>query len=91
MVLAVSGEIDLDTADELRGAIIDAFCHAGTEVRVDLHAVSFLNSSGLNALIAGVHEAEDHSVRYSVVRPQPQVRKVMDMVGLTEILHVPHS
>lgn len=86
--VAVGGEIDLDTSAELQRALVDACGSGEPEVHVDLSGVAFLDSSGLNALLAGSKEAQQREVRYRVVRPQPQVRKVIDMVGLTELLGV---
>ena len=84
--LRVEGEVDLDHAEELREAVLATFSEQPGEVRVDLSGVSFLNSSGLGALLAGYKEAETRGTRFSVRNPQPQVRKVIDMVGLTDML-----
>lgn len=91
LVLAVTGEVDLDTAGKLREAVLDTFTEQPPEVRVDLSGVSFLNSSGLSALLAGLKEAQSRGVRFAVVDAQPQVRKVIEMVGLTEMLSEPEK
>jgi anti-anti-sigma factor len=86
VLLEVRGEVDLDHAEELREAVLATFSEQPGEVRVDLSGVTFLNSSGIGALLAGTKEAETRGARFSVRNPQPQVRKVIDMVGLTEML-----
>lgn len=86
LVLAVSGEVDLDTADKLREAVLGTFTEQPTSVRVDLTDVSFLNSSGLNALLAGLKRADEDGVSYAVVNAQPDVHKVIEMVGLADVL-----
>jgi anti-sigma B factor antagonist len=86
LVLAVSGEVDLDTADKLREAVLDTFSEHPKSVRVDLTGVSFLNSSGLNALLAGLKRAEEDGIPYAVVNAQPDVHKVIEMVGLADVL-----
>ncbi|MGH3622656.1 MAG: STAS domain-containing protein [Sciscionella sp.] len=86
LVLEVTGEVDLDHAEELREAVLATFDEQPAEVWIDLAGVSFLNSSGLGALLSGVKEAESRGIRFAVRRQQPQVRKVVDMVGLTEVL-----
>lgn len=86
VLLEVCGEVDLDHAEELREAVLGTFSERPGEVRVDLSKVTFLNSSGIGALLAGTKEAETRGTRFSVRNPQPQVRKVIDMVGLTELL-----
>jgi anti-anti-sigma factor len=48
-VLAVAGEIDTQTADELRGKV-DELDVAHRTLVLDLHGVDFVDSSGLGAL-----------------------------------------
>ncbi|SFO91548.1 stage II sporulation protein AA (anti-sigma F factor antagonist) [Amycolatopsis arida] len=87
VVLTVSGEVDLATAGEVTDAIEAALRAPGTEsVEVNLTEVSFLDSSGLRALVAGQKRAEEAGKRLVVSDPQPQVRKVMEITGLSEVL-----
>lgn len=96
VVLSASGDIDLHTAGELQTAVVEAVTggdsaapNPPTEVNVDLSGVSFLNSSGLGALLAGAKEATNRSIVFRVLNPQPQVRRVIDMMGLNGVLGVP--
>lgn len=60
-VLTVRGEVDLYTADLLRLALHQAIEEAAVRrgsVVVDLSEVSFLASSGLTALLAGLNQAQ---------------------------------
>jgi anti-anti-sigma factor len=86
VTLVVHGEVDLDTAEELRSAVLACFREAPARVEVDMAGVSFLNSSGLNALLAGARQAGTSNVRFTVSHPQPSVRKVIDTVGLSTML-----
>jgi anti-anti-sigma factor len=81
--LTVRGEVDLDSAEELRSAVLACFRQAPAAVDVDVAGVSFLNSSGVNALLTGAQEAEGSGVSFTVSNPQPAVRKVIDTVGLS--------
>src|SRR6266496_3765460 len=49
--LEVAGEVDLSTAEELTQAGLDALAEGARAVIVDLTDVTFLDSSGLAALI----------------------------------------
>ncbi len=89
VVVSVVGEIDAYTAPKIRGGIRTAITDPETtQLRVDLTGVSFLDSSGISALIRCQTEAESHGVALVVANPQPQPLKVLDMVGLTEFLGV---
>jgi stage II sporulation protein AA (anti-sigma F factor antagonist) len=88
VTLIVRGEVDLDTAEELRDAVLACFREAPAQVNVDVTGVSFLNSSGVNALLAGAREADGRDVRFTVSNPQPAVRKVIATVGLNDVFGI---
>jgi anti-anti-sigma factor len=92
VVLSASGDVDLHTAGQLRDAVISAVSGEGgaapRQVDVDLAGVPFLNSSGLGALLAGVKEANRLGIVFRVLNLQPPVRRVVEMMGLTEVLDV---
>ncbi len=89
VIVSVVGEIDAYTAPKIRGGIRAAITDPDTtRLRVDLTGVSFLDSSGISALIRCQSEADSHGVALVVANPQAQPLKVLDMVGLTEFLGV---
>ncbi len=93
VVLSASGDVDLHTAGQLRDAVVNAVGggddgDAPRQVDVDLSGVPFLNSSGLGALLAGVKEANRLGIVFRVLNLQPPVRRVVEMMGLTEVLDV---
>lgn len=89
VVLSVIGEVDLHTGPELRSAVRSAFANPQTkQLRVDLGGVSFLDSTGVSALVAGHGEAKERGVTLVVTNPQPQVLKVLRIVGLDDVLGV---
>ncbi|HEY3670057.1 MAG TPA: STAS domain-containing protein [Acidimicrobiia bacterium] len=82
-VIAVAGDVDIATAPELRGALMSV----PGDVTVDLADVSFMDSSGLNALIAGRKHATAIGHRF-VVRDEPElVERAMRVTGVYEFLH----
>jgi anti-sigma B factor antagonist len=89
VVLSVIGEVDLHTAPELRAAVRSAFADPRTtQLRVDLAGVSFLDSTGVSALVTGHGEAGKRGIPLVVTNPQPQVLKVLRIVGLDDVLGV---
>jgi anti-sigma B factor antagonist len=83
--IAVVGEVDFSNADELadcvRGAVAD---WSPATIRVDLRAASFIDSSGLGALIEGYRAATEIEAAFLVVNPSASFRRVLDVTGLYE-------
>ena len=80
--LAVTGEIDLATAGQVREAI-DNTLAAGTvaELLVDLDAVTFCDSSGIGALHAGRVTAIGAGTAYRVTNPRDTVLNTLILSG----------
>jgi anti-sigma B factor antagonist len=83
-VLEVTGEVDLSTADELRDAGTAALTPYGGTVRIDLAGVTFMDSTGLAALIAVYQHAGDRH-RVLVQNPRPNVQRLFEITGLDQI------
>ena len=84
--VAVLGEIDFTNADEVAQTFRDAVTDWSPPVlRVDLGAATFMDSTGLGALIEGYRAAMDHDIRFVVVNPSPTFRRVLTVTGLCEL------
>lgn len=57
-------------------------------VIIDLHKVTFMDSSGLSALVAGLKAAREHQGMIFLVRPTPQVRTTLHMSMLDRIFPI---
>ena len=86
-VVAVSGDIDNDTAPQLREALVNAFSGGAKRVVVDLSTTDFLDSSGLGALV-GVSKEYARDGELVLVCPRPQLRKLFHISRLDEVLAV---
>ncbi len=89
VVIAVSGEVDVLTAPELRRALDDALRTVSTEpgaVVVDLEHVSFLASRGLSTLVDAHREAAAGiPLRVVVDHARPVIRPIQ-LSGLDAVL-----
>ncbi|MFI2640787.1 STAS domain-containing protein [Streptomyces sp. NPDC018610] len=84
-VVTACGEIDLDSAPQLLDALTAD--DAATQVTVvDLSGVTFMDSSGINTLIAAHHAAQRHGGRLRLAAPSPAVSETLGIVGLTEVI-----
>ncbi len=86
-VVSVGGEVDNDTAPQMRQAIATAFTDGASRVVVDLTATDFLDSSGLGALVGA---SKEHSAQGALVLvcPRPQLRKLFEISRLNEVFEI---
>lgn len=86
-VIAISGELDVATVASLRQLLLQRNGKHRLVV-VDLTAVSFIDSTGLSALILGQRQQHEHGADLSLVGLQPQVEKVLEVTGLNEVFPI---
>jgi anti-anti-sigma factor len=79
----VAGEIDASNANVLREAL-EMACEPGRRIVVDMEAVSFIDASGVNALVAVANRAGDAHQGLSIQLPSPNVRKILGILGLSQ-------
>jgi anti-anti-sigma factor len=84
--LVLHGEIDAHTAPDLEARL--ASLGDGADVTVDLEQVTFIDSSGLRVLITAHTSLEAAGHRLQLPSPSAAVRRLMDITGLTEHLHL---
>jgi anti-sigma B factor antagonist len=85
-VVAVTGDVDIQTAPQLRECL-DALVAAGcTAAVVDLAGVNFLDSSGLGVIIAAQRLLSEAGGELRLARPRPHVRKIFTITRLTEVV-----
>jgi anti-anti-sigma factor len=88
--VVLGGEIDIAAADTLR-AELAKLTEAPRVVAIDLQAVSFIDSSGIEALCAARRDA--HAVGGSVVlrSPSTTVTRVLEVTGLDDLFPIDRS
>ena len=84
VVIAVAGEIDLATAPQLADCLRE---HQDTDVIVDLSQVSFLDSSGINALVQAYRRLRGQGRSLRAAHEQDHVRAVLKASGVDGYLH----
>ncbi|WP_176929560.1 STAS domain-containing protein [Lentzea albidocapillata] len=86
MVVAVEGEIDVDTADDVLTAVRLGFAADGPALIADLTLVSFFGSTGISTLISAHELAEEHGKKLHIVAPQRAVRRPLQVTGVADVL-----
>jgi anti-sigma B factor antagonist len=79
------GELDIATTPELV-EMLARLRHFGHAVTVDLAEVTFMDSTGLTALLDAHRQAEGNGWSFSVRRPSPAVKRVFDLAGAGRLL-----
>lgn len=86
--MALVGELDTTTADRLRSEVTSLFDAGATRIDVDAAGLEFVDSSGLGALVTLHHEAEERSVALTFRGVPPQVRRLMSITKIDDLLHL---
>jgi anti-sigma B factor antagonist len=86
VVLTPEGKFNLVAAPPLKARIDDLVAAGKAHVVVDLHAVDFIDSSGLGALIGGLKAARQQDGDLRIAAAGAQVRAVLKLTNLDRIL-----
>lgn len=81
----VSGEIDRATAARFRQYLLGTVSMAHDELCVDLRPVTYVDSSGLHALVAAHEACEERAVRFNV-QADGFARRILELAGLSFVL-----
>jgi len=88
VIVSLGGELDLECVPSVRAELRDVFVHGGEELRIDLSAVDFIDSTGLGALVWAWKQARMFRMRFVVVNPSAEVSRLLDLSGLDRIFTV---
>lgn len=91
LIIEVDGELDLATAPVV-ALELERVAAPVASVVVDLSAVTFLDSSGLNVLVRGQGLLAERDIAFAIVSPaDPAVRRVFEITELVAPLNVTGS
>jgi anti-sigma B factor antagonist len=88
LTFGLHGEFDLSCGETFQQAIAGAIDDRVTELVVDLRGLSFIDSTGLNALLHLRARAERDGFDFVVLCSGGHVMRVLKLVGLEELLPV---
>jgi anti-anti-sigma factor len=82
------GKIDTSNSKQLRQDVIDCVDPDTTTLIIDLHEVTFIDSSGLGSLVFLLKWMQSRGGRVVIYRPNSQVRMLLDIANMTQILPI---
>ena len=84
--LYVAGELDIATAPELERAVDAGLDGRSGEFRLDLGGLTFVDSSGAQALLHAQNAVESRGRRLMLVGARRPVRRALEVMGLCGVL-----
>ncbi|MEE1012921.1 MAG: anti-sigma factor antagonist [Clostridia bacterium] len=87
LVVKPEGEIDQSCAAELRADIDREIRRQNAKnLILDFGGVTFMDSSGIGVIIGRYKQIKALGGRTMIIRPQPQVDKILELSGLKKIV-----
>lgn len=83
--------MDVYTCSVLREAINKAVDDGNYCIAVDVQAVEFMDSSGLGVIVGAHKRLKGHDGALALVSPNKQMRRILNLTGLDQILTVRQS
>lgn len=80
--VALTGDVDIASAEAATGALRDALTGDATVVVLDLAGVTFMDSTGVHMVLDGSALARDRGVRLVVLPAAPEVHAVFGLAGV---------
>ena len=85
--VTASGEIDMATVDQLKDTLT-AVCVDGATVHLDFRDVTFMDSTGINALVIMDRRSKQRGGRLVLSAPSPAVLRLLGYTGAETVLNV---
>lgn len=85
-VLAVTGELDVATAPQLRQEAVRLTTLGQSRIVIDLSGVDFLDSTGLGVIVGVLKRVRTHGGDLAVAGAEDHVRKVFDITRISDVV-----
>ena len=86
-VIRLRGEVDLSWSQQVRRAVLDALAES-PRVGVELSGVSYIDSSGIAALVEGFQNARTQGRGFALVAVSDAVRSVLELARLDRVFPI---
>jgi anti-sigma B factor antagonist len=88
VVVELSGELDLSTAEELRETLVCPTVLGASTVRVDLTQATFIDSSTIGLLVSACKRVRASGAAFSVSCGKSHTRRAIEIMGLLDFFAV---
>lgn len=83
-ILSPQGVLAEDDAEEFSAMLQQRLTSANPRLAVSLHDVPYMDSAGLNGLVAAAEEMADRGTRFKLVAVSPTCREILELTGLSQ-------
>jgi anti-anti-sigma factor len=90
-VITVSGDLDLEGSEKLRGRLFTFLNRKPMHVALDLSNVTLLSSSAASLLYQYKEEAAKHGVKLALLAPSEAVTMVIELLGGDRVFMIQES
>ncbi len=87
-VLSLQGELDLDSAPQLRRCVASLVDQGVCQITMDLAELSLLDSTGLTVLVQASKRVRERGGDLALQAPTPGTWRVLEITGLTEVFAI---
>jgi anti-sigma B factor antagonist len=87
-LIAVGGELDMSAAPDLRAALDRAVEDGAVTLVVDLTETTFIDSTGIGVLMAGVQRLRAAGGSLELACSEPNLLRIFEIVGLDRRLTI---
>lgn len=86
--VSVAGEVDVSNAHEMGDVLDELVAQGARKVDVDLSAVPYIDSTGIGVLVGAAHRISEADGEMTISKPQPNVLRVLTLLGVGTEFHV---
>ena len=91
LILLIEGRIDGYWAGHLEEQLEKLFRAGHYRIGLDLEKVHYISSMGIRLLIRFNKQFQEVNGRFGLAKSSPEVKTVLDMVGLSTLLNLPSA
>jgi anti-sigma B factor antagonist len=85
-IITVAGELEYSTAERFVACVLEVLDTRPRSITVDLHRVTFSDSSGLSALLRARDLAFVDQVAFGIKDPSPELRRRLEVTATKDLL-----
>jgi anti-anti-sigma factor len=87
VTIIVEGDLDVETSPRFRESVKEVLATRPRSMAIDASRVTFVDSSGLGALLSARHAVRTEAgLAFRVIDPSPALLRVVEMAGFIELL-----
>lgn len=84
--LILAGDLDMASAGDLQSLVVRLCAEGARQVTLDVTGLNFMDSVGLQAILAAQSVCRDHGTALVLTQPQGSVRRVFEITGMMDVL-----